>query len=370
MFTILTDAESTAVAPPIDFTGVVGYDGLTLRWAPGMPTVQEFVVYADGSVVGRFAGTTYEAKLGQIASDDTRTFTVTEVNPLGVESGPATALRVVPAVSGDTQPQAAAALAARGFTVGNLVSVYAPGVPAGTVVGPTDVEVLPVGAPVDLQVAATDIVHSPFAFTVAAAPRVRVGHATLYARVLVTAAARIDVTLDANPWKRVQRWHFFHVKPGATILKLKLNRPLPPGDYRLFWKATSESDHTVGRRITPLRELGRGAQAHSTPNQIVVAAGARSLAGRPAHSRVEAATPEEAYLFATYHDVSVMVVNADLYGVEFVKDVRVVFPNTTIVALSKNPARLAQLARLGCVAVPASISDAQLAKLIDRLDGR
>ncbi|HZT91093.1 MAG TPA: invasin domain 3-containing protein [Gaiellaceae bacterium] len=371
LFTILTTLTSSAVAPPIEFSGTVGFDGLTLRWAPGIPTVQSFALYADGAVVGRFGGTTYEAKLGQITSDDTRTFTITETSTAGAESAPSQALRVVPAVAGDSQAQAAAALAGRGFTVGNLVPVAAVGEPAGTVVGPTDVQVLPVGSPVDLQVASGGAAHSPFAFTVAAAPRLRAVAGTLYARVAVTASARIDVTLDANPWNRLQRWHFFHVAPGATIVKLRLRAPLQPGDYRLFWKATSLSDHSVSRRITPLRILAKKARAHGTPNQVLVLAGARSLASaRPANARLSRVTPEQAYLFATYHDVSVVVVDTALYGAQLARNLHTVFPNTAVVALARSPYTRTSLARGGCVAVPASTTTKQLVALIDRLDSK
>jgi hypothetical protein len=86
LFAILTGIVSDASAPPRAFAAVIADDGLTLRWAPGIPRVRTFVLYADGRAIAQFGGEEFEAKLGQIAPTDTRRFTLTEINPLGVES--------------------------------------------------------------------------------------------------------------------------------------------------------------------------------------------------------------------------------------------------------------------------------------------
>ena len=189
--------------------------------------------------------------------------------------------------------------------------------------------------------------------------------------MLVTDHARIDVTLDSAPYTRIQRWHFFHVKPGSTILRLRLARPLAPGVHRLYWKATAESDHAVRRTSTPLRVLAHGAKAHAAhPAQIVASLGGRPLrAPASASVNVRTGTVEQAVLYATYHDVAVFVVDADLYGAPSVATLRTVFPTTRVVVLSKRASLRARLTRLGALALPSSTPAAQLAALVARLAG-
>jgi hypothetical protein len=373
VFGVLNGLAGAELAPPLDFSGVVAADGLTLRWTPGIAKEQlkAFTLYVDGAATRQLGPAEYEAKLGDLTSADARRFTITETNIAGAESAPSGALRVVPPVAGLTLADATKALAARTFTVGKTIPTYAPQVPPGTVVGPTDVRVLAEGSAVDLQVATSSVVHTPFSFSAAGAPRIRATQRELVARALVTTGGRVDVTLDARPWVRIQRWHFLHVKPGATLLRLKLRSPLRPGTYRLFWKASSDVDHTVQRRVTPLTILARGARVHSasSPQVLVIGSGSKSIAGVP-RVTVAAVAPEQAYLYATYHDVGAIVVDVDTQGLRLVQSLHMVFPNTAIVALSRQPSRLAAATRLGAVAVPASTPRAQLTKLLLALAAR
>jgi hypothetical protein len=80
-------------------------------------------------------------------------------------------------------------------------------------------------------------------------------------------------------------------------------------------------------------------------------------------------TVEQSILYATYHDVAVVLVDADAYGVQAVATLRTVFPATSVVALSKSPARRAQLAKLRATALPRSTPSSQLAALVARLAG-
>jgi hypothetical protein len=233
--------------------------------------------------------------------------------------------------------------------------------------------VLPEGSAVDLQVATQSVVRSAFAFTAAHAPRARGAGHGLVGRVLVTGRARIDVTLDARPYVRIHRWHFFNVKAGPTMLRLSLGRGLKPGVYRLYWKATSKADHSVHRLVTPLVILGPHARSHTKPPQIVVVGNSlRSTQAvlPPLGMHVERSTGERAFLYATYHDVSVIVVDADVMGLPYIRALRTVFPSTTIVARSARASRRAALTRLGATAVPASMSAARFAALVQRLAGR
>jgi hypothetical protein len=360
---------SSPADPPRGFAGVVAFDGLTLRWGPGIATVSRFVLYADGLEIGIFGGSQFETKLGEIGADDSRRFTLTEISSTGVESAPTPALRVLPPLAGASQTDAAQALTARGFTVGTLTAVAAPGQPAGTVVGPTGVQLQLEGSAVDLQIASGTIARGAYALSPASAPRVSSRSTTLVMRVLVTDRSRIDVTLDAAPYKRLQRWHFFHINAGSAILRLHLAHRLGAGPHRLYWKATGEGDHTVRRTTTPLRVIADGTRAHAAnPVQVLSVLGQRALdAAALRGMTVRPMAPEQAILFATYHDVSVIVVDADLTGVAFVQTVRRVFPTTAVVALSASGSRRAQLAQSGAHAVPAGTSSAALVALVRRL---
>jgi len=119
--------------------------------------------------------------------------------------------------------------------------------------------------------------------------------------------------------------------------------------------------------VTPLVILAPRANTHSaqTP-QIVVVNGIRSTQAiaKPKHSHIENASTEQAYIYATYHDVSVIVLNVDIYGLPLLKSFRTVFPQTALIAISKKPSTLASAARLGAIAVPSDASTARIATLI------
>jgi hypothetical protein len=254
---------------------VIADDGLTLRWAPGIPEVRNFVLYADGIAIAQFGGAQFETKLGQITADDSRRFTLTEINPLGIESAHTPVLRAVPPLAGLSHAVATQALAARGFTVGRIVQVAAPGIPAGTVVGPTGVHVQEEGTAVDLQVASASA-RSPFGLRVAIAPTTHRSSRSLAARVSTTDRARVDVTLDAKPFRRMQRWHFFHVKAGTTILTLRLLHTLPAGSYDLHWKATSDVTKLVQRKVTTIQVV---ATTGSRSQNVVSVSSGRTTQG-------------------------------------------------------------------------------------------
>jgi DNA-binding NarL/FixJ family response regulator len=75
-------------------------------------------------------------------------------------------------------------------------------------------------------------------------------------------------------------------------------------------------------------------------------------------------TSEQAYVYATYHDVSVILLDVDSDRIQLLKSLRTVFPATAVIAFSKDPARLAAAAKTGAIAVPRSTSPAKLRALI------
>ena len=364
LFAILTGVVSDANAAPRDFAAVIADDGLTLRWAPGIPQVRNFVLYADGVAIAQFGGEQFETKLGQITAADPRRFTLTEINPLGIESAHTPVLRAVPAarrpVAGSRRtgarrkrlhgrPRRPGLGARHPGRHGRRADRRAragrgqPGRPPGRVGD----------RPQPVRAADRDRAHA------------HRSSRSLAARAAITDRARVDVTLDGKPFRRMQRWHFFHVKPGATILTLKLLHTLPAGTYDLHWKATSDVTKVVQRKITTIRVVATNS---SRSQNVVSISGGRTTQGLTnALKHVSRLTPDQAFLYASYHDVRVIVVDADLYGPALARDLHQVFPSATVVALSKNGGRRAALKSKGIVAVPASTPPAQVAALVARL---
>jgi hypothetical protein len=103
-----------------------------------------------------------------------------------------------------------------------------------------------------------------------------------------------------------------------------------------------------------------------TPQIVVIDSFGQTLASQP-HAHVVWLTSEQAYLYATYHDVSAILVNIDSDRIQLLNSLRTVFPSTQVIAFSKDPTKLAAAAKAGAVAVPRSTSAAKLNALLARL---
>jgi hypothetical protein len=236
------------------------------------------------------------------------------------------------------------------------------------------VQVLPVGSAVDLQVSGQSVPRqAQFVLQMVVQKRVRVTSKALTAHILSTAPARIAATLDAPPYKRIQHWRYFQVKAGASIHTLKLRHKLKPGTYTLYWLGRT-ADGGVYRTSEKLNVISTKAKAHTaTPAQIVVTVKSPhdpSLRGLESLGQTVDATPAQTFGVASDHDASVIVVDADAYGLQLVTDLRTVFPGSAVIALSKRSATLLAATRDGAVAVPASTPPAKLAKLVARYTKR
>ena len=86
-----------------------------------------------------------------------------------------------------------------------------------------------------------------------------------------------------------------------------------------------------------------------------------------------AAVGEEAWTLtgASDKNVEVIVVDVDRYGLQLIRDFRLVFPTVRIIGLTNDPRRLVQAVRAGAtIAVPSATPPKDLAKLIQRLASR
>src|SRR5439155_10369281 len=330
LFTLMRDIE--APSPPTQFAGVVGDDGLTLRWAPGAENtglLNQFTLFVDGQPYANYDVGQLETKLGAFTADDTREFTIVESDLSGNVSAPAGPLTAVPDVVGMSLDDATAALAARGFTTGTLTPVAAT-VPAGTVVGPTGVQVLQKGSAVDLQVSGTVVPRqTQLVFAVAGASKVALTQRTIAARVKISKPAALTVRLLSPRKQLVQTWRL-RVKAGATIVKLRLRSAhLSPGVYSLVWFARSGSETTTYTQRIRIGADGR------RPTQADVVLTLKSAPSRQpqSHSAVRhlfAGDVDSTFALAAGGNVQVVVVDVDRYGVLLVRDLRVVFPSVRV----------------------------------------
>ena len=110
--------DDDAPTEPRDLAGVVAADGLTVRWVPGTDSSGQLgnvVMFVNGEPYRNFGPTELEAKLGDFARDDTRTFTLVQTDAAGNTSRHTRRLRAVPQLTGMGLDEATAALDGRGL---------------------------------------------------------------------------------------------------------------------------------------------------------------------------------------------------------------------------------------------------------------
>ncbi|MFL5962507.1 MAG: OmpL47-type beta-barrel domain-containing protein [Gaiellaceae bacterium] len=257
LFALVRDVQLPAT--PSNFSAVVAADGLTLRWSPAPDSgrIEKFLLYVDGQPYRYLGPSEFETKLGAFTADDTRSFALAAFNTSGSSSLPTTPLQAVPNITGRSVEDATATLATRGFTAGRLMPV-ASSEPAGTVVGPSRVQLLPAGSIVDLQVSTPSVRHAPFVFQIAVQKRVRPMNRALAVRILATAPAKISATLDGVNYQRIQRWSFL-ATTGASVHTLRLAHKLQPGTYTLYWLGRT-ADGATYRTSQKIRVLAQRAK--------------------------------------------------------------------------------------------------------------
>jgi DNA-binding NarL/FixJ family response regulator len=154
---------------------------------------------------------------------------------------------------------------------------------------------------------------------------------------------------------------------------LRLAHKLQPGTYTLYWLGKSPDGGNY-RTTQKIRVITVEAKAHTAnPAQIVLTVGDSTKSAQRAVQGVGQtieATPEQSFEVASTHDASVVIVDADKYGVKLVRDLRTVFPTTAVVALSKSKVTLAVLGGQGEFALPSSTPPATIAALVEKLATR
>src|SRR5438132_483696 len=144
-----------------------------------------------------------------------------------------------------------------------------------------------------------------------------------------------------------------HVKAGSTIVKLKMPKQVRrPGRYTLVFVAVSGNDTT--RTVIPVqivksgKGLGKEVHPNAQPVDVVLAGDAipKGIAlgiDDPQTRVIQAADPGVTFAAtgSPQKNVQVVVVDADQYGLGFVRDLRTVFPTVKLVAITDDPRKLA-----------------------------
>jgi Bacterial Ig domain len=254
-FTLLHDLFPPT--PPTGFVGIVAADGLTLRWVPGIdqtgPAAQ-VQLYVDGVATANFDATQFETKLGPIAAGDPRTFTLTDTDHAGNTSVHTVGLRALPPLAGRAIADATRALTASGFAAGTVTKQISDA-PAGTVLAPADVEVLPIGSAIDLTVSAgpQPSALTPFTIRALAPTHFRPAqHRTILTSIRATRAGTVTIALLDSHGARLASWRR-PLRAGLNHPRLRLPTPVRqtlirrPGTYTLTWTATSGLEQASDR---------------------------------------------------------------------------------------------------------------------------
>ena len=187
----------------------------------------------------------------------------------------------------------------------------------------------------------------------------------------MTRPASVVATLATTSGRRLYTWRF-NVKAGVTIKKLRLpSQVRRPGLYRLTWRA--QSGKATAKKAGLIRFVGPGIEQFRTrPHRVEVvlavdtSKGARRISSS-ADRVVSHATPERTFalLSAQNRTVNVVVVDVDRFGIQFLRDLRTVFPTVRVIVLSDRRPMRAKIKRAGAFSIlPRSATQAQLSRAI------
>jgi len=361
---------------PTNFRGTLEPDGtMTLRWEPGRsPAGDAFatVLFVDGSPIRSLGAGQGELNLGPFDPADLRVFSIASIDGAGQASAESVKLRSSSTLAGKTLEEATATLTSRGFALGRVTG-------SGPVVAaPKRAVLASLGSPIDLVLSDPASPQTKLVFNAVATKRLTIGAQTrIGLHVQTTRAASVVATLVSPRGKRVYRW-LFSVDAGARVVRLTMPAKVKrPGRYLLVLTVSSGSE-TITKSVTIRVAAAPPAAPERGPIEIVLAGPADirrdlALGLEPQGYRVIAASGDETWDVTgdTARNVQVIVVDADRYGIDLVRDLHVVFPSIRIIALTNDPRRLAHAVRAGAtIAVPRTTPPKDLAKLIRRLATR
>jgi hypothetical protein len=369
------DPALPLVPTPTDFVARLEVDGsITLRWKPSRDADGEplaTLLYVDGTATQTIAPGETQVNLGPFDPADPRVFTIVAIDGDGNASPASPGLRSTSLLAGKNLDEARAILVDRGFGVGVVRGT-------GTiVVAPAAPLMAPLGAKIDLELGTPTAPR--LGFDVVTTKRYVPGAGKSIAmRLKSTRAATVTATLIDPKGKRAHRWRFV-TTAGITIKRLTMPQSVTkPGRYRLVFDVQSDSE-IVKRSVAVVFVKKPAKPVHpKRPLQIVLASTGNNsreierVLGKGMQV-LPAAVGEDAWSLtgAPTGNVEVIVVDVDRYGLQLIRDLRLVFPTVRIIGLTRDPRHLVQAIRAGAtIAVPSSTPSTDLAKLIQRLASR
>lgn len=250
--------DRVAPAKPVNFSGQVAFDGLTLRWSAPNDDVANYVVFVDGSPWKNFGSTEFEVKMGTFDSGDPRSFSVVAVDLAGNVGTMSAVLVGVPNLVGLTWPQALGATTARGLglrrnavffaAIPMIVAKQDPPAPALTERGTAVVVTMSPasGAPLAVKV-------KPGRFVCAAGSVLRL-------RVDLSGTARVRSRLLNGHGRLVKRGQLGILRAGTSNVRVKLPAGLRRGTYRLMLDATGKAG--TAHALVRVKVGSRACRAH------------------------------------------------------------------------------------------------------------
>jgi hypothetical protein len=377
--------DQTPPGAPTDLNGTVNNGLLTLRWNPTNQTgkqIANFVLFADDQPISNLGATELQYTVGAFDPNESRAFSIVEVDTAGNTSERSAAIKVVPQLNGLSLDSARSALIAKGFGVGDI-TVTDSKTPAGTIVGPapTPIVTAAVGSALPLQVSAgPGQSATKFVFTVVGAKRlVLTQRRFIGVHLASTRATTLSATLVNAHGKRVYTWHV-RARAGVSIAKLQLPKSITkPGLYRLLWTATSEGDvvrRSISVQMVRTAKVAAALASRSKRKDVVLAgpdiAKQLSTSAVERGTRVVATTGESAFTIAASRtrNVQVIVVDGDQYPLSLVHNLRIVFPSSSVrlIVLSNDPEKRKRAIAAGAsVALPKHIPSSKLGKVVAAL---
>ena len=364
------------VPTPTDFVAKLEADGsLTLRWKPSRDASGEpfaTLLYIDGIATQTLAPGETQVNLGPFDPADLRVFTIVAVDGDGKASPASAGLRSTSLLAGKTLDEARAILANRGFAVGIVRGT-------GTiVVAPAAALMAPLGSKIDLELG-TPTTQARLVFDVVTTKRYappRASRSRCGSRPRVPPPSRRPCS---SPTREARVPLALPRQGGITIKRLTM----PPsvkktGRYRLAFSVESGRETAKKSIVVQIVKKTAKPVQPKKPLQIVLAStGNNSKEIERGLDKgmevVPAAVGEDAWTLtgASNRNVEVIVVDVDRYGLQLIRDLRLVFPTVRIIGLTNDPRRLVQAVRAGAtIAVPRSTPPKDLAKLIKRLASR
>ena len=368
--------DTTPPSAPRSLSGVIAADGVTLRWEPASDnsgSIANYHLFVNGVRTQSFGGVTYEAKLGPFTPGDSRIFQV-RASDSRLNLGEATnAVVLLPDVSGMTVSAAHGVLLRAGISLGSTVTVAGSGT-AGTILrsAPSFPAVVSVGSTVNLSLSdgsgsgsagAIGSAGATLVLKVASAKHVALKQRRAVAlRVLVSVPAKATITMRTSRGATLATWER-KLQSGATIVNLAIPQAaMRAGTYSFTVTARPTGAPTA--KATFQRTLVTFAPLPTptgTAVDVVLVKGPANGSGTEllsligARVRTVAKAPDVYDVTASLAtNVQVVVVDLDTRGADpfhFVRNLRAVYPDLRIVALSSTAAQVDQARQFGATVV-------------------